>query len=116
MMIARCEVPCPCLEASKPLPQSPSFISVQIWNNSSQWKGWLMWVDRSTPDSYRALLQLPLTVLQKVLAEKGAGGETLRAALAAHVVSPQNSVAVLPQMLRYLQQPSGQNAGAIVPA
>ena len=73
-----------------------------------------MWVDRSTPDSYRALLQLPLTVLQKVVTDKGTAGEALRAALAAHVVSPQNSVAVLPQMLRYLQQSLGPDAGAIV--
>jgi len=89
---------------------------VQIWNNSSQWKGWLMWADRSTPESYRALLQLPLTVLQRVLNEKGTAGEALRGSNAAHVASPQNTVAVLPQMLRYLQEPLRLEASAIVPA
>ncbi len=75
-----------------------------------------MWADRSSPESYRALLQLPLTVLQRVLTEKGVAGEALRSALAAHVASPQNTVAVLPQMLRYLHAPTqleGQ-AGAVV--
>ena len=68
------------------------------------------------PSPYRALLQLPLTVLQRVLNEKGAAGEALRGALAAHVASPQNTVAVLPQMLRYLQEPLRLDASAMVPA
>ncbi len=95
---------------------SASHEPVQIWNNGSQWKGWLMWADRSTPESYRALLQLPLSVLQRVLAEKGTAGEALRGSLAAHVASPQNTVAVLPQMLRYLQEPLRLDAKAVVPA
>ena len=81
-------------------------LCAQIWRQPSQWKGWLLWAsnEKAHPESYKALLQLPLAVLREGLASLPSG-ERLRSALAAHAVSPVNRVTVLPEMLRYLQQP-----------
>lgn len=81
-------------------------LSGQIWRQQSQWKGWLLWAsnEKAQPESFKALLQLPLVVLRQGLAALPTG-ERLRAALAAYALSPANRVTVLPEMLRYLQQP-----------
>ena len=39
----------------------------QVWNNSAQWKGWLLAAEQAGPPAYPALLSLPPSVLAKAL-------------------------------------------------
>lgn len=91
---------------SPQLPIKSCVFAGQIWRQPSQWKGWLLWAsnEKAQPESFKALLQLPLTVLREGLASLPSG-ERVRGTLAAYAVSPANRVTVLPEMLRYLQQP-----------
>jgi symplekin len=38
----------------------------QIWNDTTQWKGWLMCAQQTVPDSFPALVSLPADVLGTV--------------------------------------------------
>jgi hypothetical protein len=38
-----------------------------VWNNSAQWKGWLLAAEQAGPPAYPALLSLPPSVLAKAL-------------------------------------------------
>jgi symplekin len=39
----------------------------QIWTNATQWKGWLMAVQYTAPESFQIVLRLPVDVLAKAL-------------------------------------------------
>ena len=39
----------------------------QIWTNATQWKGWLMAVQYTAPESFQLVLRLPVDVLAKAL-------------------------------------------------
>jgi len=39
----------------------------QIWTNATQWKGWLMAVQYTAPESFQIVLRLPVDVLTKAL-------------------------------------------------
>lgn len=64
----------------------------QVWLDKSQWKGWLVAVAQTTPDSFPLLLQLPPAVLGEALKEPRVA--QLRPQLAAYAASPTCSVAV----------------------
>lgn len=49
-----------CCTFSIPCPQ---LAAKQIWKDATQWKGWMMCAQQTTPDSFPALLSLPSDVL-----------------------------------------------------
>ena len=68
----------------------------QIWTNTTQWKGWIMAAQQTSPDSFPVILRLPPSVLDQALA--GLQQDT-RASFAERGVKesglPENVMAVL---------------------
>lgn len=62
----------------------------QVWNNPTQWRGWVMAAQQTAPDSFPIWLQLPTNVLEQAL---GSVPAELKAQLAAYAQSPQCQVA-----------------------
>jgi symplekin len=66
-------------------------VAKRVWEDATQWKGWVMCAQQTAPDSFAAWLQLPPGVLGPALA---AAPEALRRELAAFVSSPQRPASV----------------------
>lgn len=76
-------------------------VSKQIWNDSTQWKGWVMCAQQLAPDSFQAWLHLPSSVLLQALPSLQQG---FQQQLAAFVASPACTVAVPPVVVEALSK------------
>ena len=66
----------------------------QVWNDATQWRGWVMAAQQTAPESFPTWLQLPPTVLESALKVVPAG---FKGQLKAYVDSPQCKVSVSTQ-------------------
>lgn len=66
----------------------------QVWNDTTQWQGWVIAAQQTVPESFPTWLQLPSAVLEKAL--RNAPAE-MKANLAAYAKSPQCQVALAGQ-------------------
>jgi len=66
-------------------------VAKQIWNDATQWRGWVMAAQQTAPESFPALLQLPSQVLAQAL---GGLPAATRGELASYASSPQCKVTV----------------------
>ncbi|KAH7617684.1 putative Symplekin [Nannochloris sp. 'desiccata'] len=66
----------------------------QVWNDTTQWQGWVIAAQQTVPESFPTWLQLPSAVLEKALSNAPA---EMKANLAAYAKSPQCQVALAGQ-------------------
>jgi symplekin len=66
----------------------------KVWNDTTQWQGWVIAAQQTVPESFPTWLQLPSAVLEKTLSNAPA---ELKANLAAYAKSPQCQVALAGQ-------------------
>ena len=64
-------------------------IGKQVWNDKTQWRGWIMAAQQTTPDSFPVWLQLPAKSLEDALQNVP---QEHRAQLAAYALSPDCKV------------------------
>ncbi len=72
----------------------------QIWNDSTQWKGWVMCAQQAAPDSFPAWLQLPSALLERTLQGMP---EAFPRQLAAYTFSPKCAQSVPKATMDVLQ-------------
>jgi hypothetical protein len=66
----------------------------QVWNDTTQWQGWVIAAQQTVPESFPTWLQLPSAVLEKALSNAPA---EMKAQLTAYAKSPQCQVALAGQ-------------------
>ena len=79
----------------------------QVWNDPTQWRGWVMAAQQTAPESFPIWLQLPTSVLEQALASIPA---ELKAQLATYANSPQCQVAVSAQTKALLSSSTGTSS------
>ena len=77
----------------------------QIWNDATQWRGWVMAAQQTMPDSCSTVLQLPATVME--VAVNGMSVDAKRA-LVGFVNSPQCKVAMSKETRAVVQRVAGE--------
>ncbi len=66
----------------------------QVWNDATQWQGWVIAAQQTAPESFPTWLQLPSAVLEKALSSAPA---EMKVNLSAYAKSPQCQVALAGQ-------------------